>query len=752
MKIENQENDLRHYLNILLKRKWIIITIFAVMVLSAFIQARRVIPMYRGTSRIVIDQKNPNLVSIKEVMAVDPGSRYYLGTQLQIIKSRSVAEEVIRRLDLKNNPKFFPKPRTDLLSVLTRWYGSTIRSIKSWAISLVRTRPSGGGKKAGLGKDDIPPGLVNAVIGRIHVKPIEGTRLVDVHFTAPDPELAARIANEVVKAYIDLNLEIKLKTTKEAVQWLSDRVEEERKKVERAEVALLSYRDNKGILTDFSSNAESIAAQELAQIKGQVVAAESQRVGMETRYQQALALESNPDMLDSIPEIMDNDLVREVKKMEVKLYNRMSELSKKYGRNHPQMVAIQSELDELKNRMKEETTRIINSLRNDYKLAVAREQSLKRLLDQQKNRILDLNKKAIQYRVLQRQAESSKHMYDLLIRRLKETTLSEEMRTGNIRVIDRAQIHAYPVNIFTRQKVRNAMVLGLILGIGLAFLLEFLDNTIKIPEEIKKYFDIPYLGPVPIYEPEETAENEYQELITLHSPKSTASESFRGLRTNIIFSSADADPQVLLITSAGPSEGKTSCAANLAVTMAQAGSRTIVIDCDMRRPRLHTVFSAERETGISTLLVGASEMGDSIIRTRVENLDIMPSGPIPPNPSEILGSNKMQAIIDDLRKTYKRIIIDTPPITAVTDAAVLSRIVDGVIMVIRAADTPRQIVENGVAKLKGVNAHILGAVLNVVDTGKDSYYYYHHYYYYYGEDHKRTKKSRRKKKKKSDTY
>jgi capsular exopolysaccharide synthesis family protein len=290
------------------------------------------------------------------------------------------------------------------------------------------------------------------------------------------------------------------------------------------------------------------------------------------------------------------------------------------------------------------------------------------------------------------------------------------------------------------------MVLGLVLGIGLALLLEYLDNTIKFPDEIKSRIGIPYLGPVPAFDVEKDIDNIPGDLITVHSPKSTTSESFRGIRTGILFSSADTDPQVILVTSAGPSEGKTLCASNLAVTMAQAGARVVILDCDMRRPRVHNVFRVSRDTGISNILVGNSEIEEVVISGLVENLSIIPCGPIPPNPSEILGSKKMISFLEILRKTYNRIIIDTPPITAVTDSAVIAQHVDGVIVVIRAGETPRQIVENGVGKLKSVNAHILGAVLNGIDTGRDSYYYYHQYYYYYGTDGEKRKKKRRKKK------
>ena len=742
---KEEEIDLRDYWRVLMKRRWTIISFFTIMFLTVAIFTFTATPIYEATSRIVIEKENPNLVSIQEVMAVDATGSDYYQTQYKIIESRSIAREVIRRLDLEHSREFFPEPKDGIVTNMKQWIGNTLSTWIKWMTSLLKsddTFESVPGKM-----DDLSPDseLVSAFIGRIDVKPIRNSRLVDIGVEAKNPVLAARMANELVRTYIDQGLETKLQATKDAVRWLSERIDEERRKVEDAEGALLRYKEAQGIITDFSSDAEAITAQKLAQLNAQVVEAEAQRVEAETRYQQAIALDNNTDMLDSIPEVLSNELIREINKMEVGLYNRMSELSKKYGRNHPQMVAIQSELDDITQRKAREIQRVVNSLRNEYKLALAREESLKNALARQKTESLDMNKKAIQYKVLRRQAESTRNMYELLVKRFKETSLTEEMKTGNIRIVDRAEVPRSPVKPRKKLNLLLAMVVGLTMGIGLAFFLEYLDNTIKLPDEIKEYLKIPYLGPVPAFALEGSQDGIPPDLIAAHSPKSTASESFRGIRTGILFSSADTAPQVILVTSAGPAEGKTICAANLAVTMAQAGSRVALIDGDMRRPRVHKIFEKERNTGLSSFLVGSGELKDGVIPSGIENLDIIPCGPIPPNPSEILGSKKMELLIETLRKTYTRIVIDSPPITAVTDALVLSKTVDGVVLVIRAGETHRQVVQNGLAQLNSVNAHILGALLNGVYTGKDSYYYYQYHYYYYGDDGQEKKKTQRKK-------
>jgi succinoglycan biosynthesis transport protein ExoP len=746
-----EQIDLRDYLGVIRKRKWTIITVFMVMVITVTIHAFTATPVYEAATRLIIDKENPNVVSIQEVMAVDASGTDYYQTQYKIIESRTVARDVIRRLNLQESLEFFPKPKDDLISNLKRSIRETVSFWKESITSLLKTEEI---PPEGLQTPDSDFNLVSAFIGRMDVRPIRNSRLVDVSFQAKDPVLATKIVNTLARAYIDQNLETRLSAIQDAVKWLHGRIDDERKRVEKAEQALLRYKERHSIVTDFSSDVENITAQKLAELNTQVVEIESNRVEAETRYKQATALMGTPDMLDSIPEVLNNELIRQIKTMEVELYKRMSELSKKYGLKHPQMVAIESELKTLQKRKAQEVNRVVNSLKNEFMVTLAKEQSLKAALGKQKKESLDLNQKAVQYGVLQREAQSARQMYELLIKRFKETSLTEDMKTGNIRIIDPAEVPKVPVKPKKRLNILLAIIVGLVTGTGLAFFFEYLDNTIKIPEDIKRYLNVPYLGPVPAIalnrDGGKTHHDEKRpELVTLHSPKSTASEAYRGIRTGILFSSAESEPQVILVSSAGPQEGKTITSTNLAVTMAQSGNRVIMLDCDMRRPKMHKLMGLSRETGVSNVLVGGCEVKEAIARTSISNLDMIPCGPIPPNPSEILGSNRMTALLEILRKNYTRIIIDSPPITAVTDAVVLAKLVDGVVLVVRAGNTPREIVKNGLGQLQSVNSHVLGVVLNGVDMGRDSYYYYQYYYYYYGEDGDKKKKARRKKRTKN---
>jgi len=756
---QHDQVDLRDYLRVILKRRWTIMTVFAVILITVAVHSYTATPVYKATTRLVIEKENPNVVSIEEVMSVDSSGTDYYQTQYKIIESRAVARAVIERLHLKDSPEFFPEPKDDIISNLKRSIRETIQSWKDSIKSLLKIATDETLESSEAYDPDSK--LVSDFINRIEVSPIRNSRLLDLSFEAKNPVLATRIANTLARAYIDQNLELKLKAVQDAVKWLHQRIEVERKKVEEAEQALLRYKEKHGIITDFTSETEHVTAQKLAQLNAQVVDAESTRVEAETRYRQALSLKGSPDMLGSIPEVLQNELIREIKKMEVDLFKRMSELSKKYGKQHPQMVAIEAELKTLEKRKNQEINRVINSLKSAYQVALAKEESLKRALAEQKKESLDLNQKAIQYTVLNREVQSARDMYDLLIKRFKETTLTEDMRTGNIRVIDRAEVPRIPVKPKKRLNLLLAVIVGLVAGIGLAFFFEYLDNTIKIPEDLKQYLKIPYLGPTPLIEAKGKARNNGSmspELVCLHAPKSTASESYRGIRTNILFSSAGAAPQVILLTSPGPREGKTLTTSNLAIAMAQSGSRVLLIDCDLRRPKIHSLFGVTRDRGITNLLVGSDGFERTVVHSEIPHLDLVLSGPLPPNPSEMLGSTRMADLLKELRKRYDRILIDSPPITAVTDAIILSKSVDGVVLVIRAGDTVREVAKNGLNQLQAVGARILGGVLNAVDIGKDKYYYYYYYqyyHYYYGDDgdKKRSRRAKRKKKRaKSDSY
>jgi capsular exopolysaccharide synthesis family protein len=737
---EEAQIDIRHYLRVIHKRRWVVVAAFVIVVLTVAINDFTQVPMYRADARMIIEKSNPNVISIQEVMNVDTWDPDYKETQYNIIKSRAVARTVIGKLNLAENEEFKFKPRGGFIARVRGSITNTLRSIKSGIVGLMKREEKKPVPGLAFDEEDTrsDSGLVSSFVGRIAVTPVPDSRLVDIGFTAYNPQMAVGIINSLAQAYIDHNLDLRLGAIKDAMAWMNERIEEERVKVEAAERKLQEYREREGIVTEFSGEVETVTAQKLAQLNNQVVAAESARVEAETRYVQAVQMHENPLVLDSIPEVLKNEIIQSIKKTEVDLYKRISEYSKKYGSEHPRMKAAQSELKALQERKSAEVKRIIESLKNEYQVALARESSLIAALEKQKGESLALNKKAIEYGVLKREAEGARELYDLLIRRFKETSVTEDIDTGNIRIIDRAE-YAFKTYPNSQRNFKLAIVMGLMLGLGLAFFIEYLDNTIKSPEEVEHYLKVPLMGVVLDHEIKggrrDSDQNKLEELVTISDPTSAVSESYRGIRTRILFSTTEAPPKSVLVVSAMEGEGKTVSSANLAVIMARTGSRVLLLDCDMRKPRLNTIFGCKRERGVSNLLVGECTIEDAVRRTDVQNLDMIPCGELPPNPSELLGSRAMQELLATLAYDYDRIIIDSPPVTAVTDAVVLSKAVDGVVVVVQAGRTERVIIRRAIEQMQSVNAHVFGVILNRLDASLTKYYHLYSYFYrYYGED------------------
>ena len=725
-----EEIHLRDYLRVLAKRKWLATAVLILIFGSTALFTFTTDPVYEAVTRIVIEKENPNVVSIEEVFAMDAADSDYSQTQFEILQSRTVARKVIERLNLGSSEEFNPQPKDDVVSVMKHTVRDAIGMVRLFVNTLLTPREQL--EKTLSVESDAR--LVDNFLGRLTIDPVRNSRVVNIRFKAKDPALATRVANAVAQVYIELGLETKLLAVQDAVSWLAKRIQEERIKVEEAQMRFQKYKEENSIITNFSSDTEQVTQQKLAELNSKVIEAEAARVEAETRFNQTRGITS--DSLDSVAEILASPVIQSIKASEMTVQNSLAELSKKYGSNHPQIIAIKAELTELRKRRAAEAQKIVQSLKNNYELALAKERSLKDALRSQEQGALSLSKKSIQYGVLQREAESAKEVYDLLVRRFKETTLTEDMKTVNVRVVDKAEVPSNPVQPKKSMNMLLALVLGITAGAGLAFFAEYLDNSLKTPDDVARFLKMPYLGMIPAVEGIES--NSRGEVFVHREPKSIASESIRGLRSNLLFSKADHMPQVILMTSAVPKEGKTFVAVNLASAMAQAGCKTLFIGSDMRRPRSHKILGVANEAGLSSILSGVSGTEAVIRNTDIPNLDIITAGPVPPNPSELLGSKRMPELIGTLRERYEHIVIDTPPSTAVTDAAIMAQHVDGVVVITKAFATPKELVRSAIEGLQKINAKIFGVVLNSVDMSKEgSYYYQYAYYYYYGEDGKK---------------
>jgi polysaccharide biosynthesis transport protein len=665
---------------------------------------------------MLIENEHPNVVSFKEVIEQEKATNDYYQTQYRILQSRLLARRTLDQLklwDAFDASKAAPKASI----------GNAMRSSVSAALQLFRSatpeEPRAPEETAAQSR------IINAFLANLTVSPVRNSRLVDIAYESPNPDLAAQVANGLAAAYIELNLEFKFTASKEASDWLGQRLGEQRKVVEASESALQRYREENDALS--LEERQNIVVQKLADLNAAVTRAKTERIQKESTYQQIRALQNDRAALDTMPAIMANQFVQQQKTELAELQRQYAQMSEKLGQRHPDIVKTKSAIAAAETRLQGEIAKVVVSLKNDYETAMSQEQNLMRALDQQKRDALALNRKSIDYGALQREASSNRQIFESLMQRTKETGISGELKTSNIRVIDRAETPQAPATPNTRLNLMVALFGGGVFAIGLAFLFEYVDNRIKSPAEIKSVLGLPFLGMVP-----KLPENSEGAPLLDRGVTPNFAEAIRTVRTNVLFSSTTSGGQSLVITSSGPGEGKTVVSSNLAMALAQTGQRVVLIDADMRRPRIHEVFNDRQEPGLSNVLVGDVKIADALRPTSCASLWVLPAGRIPPNPAELLGSTRFADFVATMKEHFAWVVIDSPPIMAVTDAAVAAHLANGVLFVVGSEMTSASVAQTAVEQLTAANGRIIGAVLNRVDLVRNSYYYSQYYRREYG--------------------
>lgn len=724
---QEEEIHLRDYFHILLRRKWTAIAFFLIVVTTVTIATFLKTPVYRSTVTVKIDKENPNVLKFKDIYEVERLDDDYYQTQYKVLKSRNLAKRVVRSLKLDQNAEWADS-------------GGLAKRAVAKQPEEVAAKPV---------EEEVNSALIDRFLDRVTVEPLQKSRLVKVSFDSTSPALSAQVTNTIAKTFIDFNIESKFDATQQAREWLEKQLTDMKAKVERAEEQLNKYAADKGIVfvgsrsstSTKDSEGENIITKKLSELSTQLTQATSDRIAKEALYRETLQGEP-----EASPLVLSNPLIQTLKKDAASMEAEYSQLSKVYKPDYPKMQRLKEQMNQIKARLDSETRTIVSGIKKDYEAAVKRESYLKTTLDKYKSEALDFNEKMVQYQILQREAETNRELYNGLLQRLKETGVSASLTASNIQVLDRAEIPRSPFKPRTSLNILIAVITGLFGGIGLAFFVEYLDNTIKTPDDIEREVALPSLGIVPSF----GGEAGMSRMITFEDKKSPLSEAYRSIGTYIQFSSAARPPKTLLVTSARQGEGKTTTALNTAISLAHSYGRGILIDTDMRKPQLHKLFGLDNAKGLSSFLAGHIEIDQGLIqKTDIPDLDVIPSGVIPPNPSELLSSYRMKDLIHGLFSLYSFVVMDSPPLLGLSDSLVLSTLTDGVILVVRAGDTPKDSVQQGKKLLRGVNAKILGVVLNGIresDMKYGSYSYYYTYYYTdegYGLD-KGKKRSSRK--------
>jgi capsular exopolysaccharide synthesis family protein len=708
----NTDVHLLDYVKILYKRRRLALTALVIIFLSSAIYTFTQTPIYQAKTEILIEKENSNVVTFKEVLEQNQIADDYYQTQYKILQSRALAKRTIDALQLWDDPQFNPPPTNSL----------SLSKIVAMPISLVASWIKGPREHEAPLPDEtkVQSAKIDRFLGSLDVAPVKNSRLVDVTYTSEHPELAARVANALAKAYIDQNLEFKFLSTKEATDWLAQRLAEQRKQVEASEQAVQRYREQ----TDSVSleDKQNIVMQKLSELNAAVTRAKTLRIEKEAAYNQIRSLQSDRVALDTFPAILSNSFIQQQRSSLAELQRQQVQLSEKLGPNHPDMVKLRVAIESAEAKIQGEISNVVRAMGNDYQQAVAQEQSLMKALEQQKNEALQLNRKGIEYGVLARDAASNRQIFDSLMQRTKETGISGELKTSNIRVVDAAETPRAPISPRTRLNLLIGLFGGATVAVGLAFFFEYVDNRIKSPDELRQHLGLAFLGMVPAVFDKKAV----NPLINNGVPTNFL-ESFRAIRTNVLFSTPESGSRCIVVTSTGPGEGKTLVASNLALALAQAGQRVLLIDADMRKPRVHEVFDRPQEPGLSNVLVGNAKASEAVHTAGAPGLWVMPAGVNPPNPAELLGSKRFKDFVGSLVHHFDWVMIDTPPVMAVTDASVVAHLAHGVLFIVGAEMTSRHASQRALDQLEQARAKFLGAVLNRVDLQHNGYYYSQYY-------------------------
>jgi len=702
-------------LAVVFKHLRLIGAVFAVVVSIAMLESYSQTPLFQAQARIVIQDERSSAVgglgAAEAAYWQDPEP--YFNTQYRILQSRGLARRVL---------KILPPPPEAQPSTIARAVSLPRQMLNRW-----RSKPT---SEAEAAKHDVTAdetaaesASIGAFLGGLQIVPVKGTRLVEVAYSSPNAEYAARAANIVAQEYVQQNLDLKLLNTTTTVDWLKDEIEKQRNKVEAAERAIANYQEGQNAMS--LDDRQNIVVANLNSLNDSVTKAKTVRLQKESLYRQLAGMKADSEGVDAFPLIAQNPTLQEIKQQMAAMNTEKARLLQSRRENHPDVQKLNLQLENANVRLRAETGRVLESIANDYRAAVAEEKSLAGSLEQQKRQTLDLGRKGIKYKILEREAEGERNVYNSLMQQHKELSVVRNSRANNIQLMDAAEVPGGP---FTPNHGRDwlmALVMALALGVAFAYTVEYLDDTVKIPDDLTRRLKLPLLGLVPAVSGGKVP------VLTNPVPHDFG-EAFRSLRTSLVFTSGTDGKRIIAVTSTQPLEGKTTTACNLAVALALGGSRVMLIDADMRRPGLHRTMGLQNEIGLSHVLTGQARVREAVQRTTEPNLYIMSAGRTPPNPSELLSSSRMQNLIANLQAgPFDWVIIDTPPVLAVTDAVIIAPYVSGLVFVVGAEMTRRSHVERAIAIIQSGKPNIIGAVLNRVDLNRNKYYYSRYYGYHY---------------------
>jgi len=740
---EAREINLRDYWERIWRRRGTVLAVtLGVFVLGAFwtfIQR----PVYTAKSQLLIE-KEPNILSFDQVLQIEAMRDDFYQTQYKLLSGRGLADSVIERLKLYENPEFVGKPEKRKMPV-----DPTDHAFRE--------------------------GLIDGFLRRLSVRPVRLTRLVDVAFAARDPKLAADCVNDLAAAFIDLNIDMKYAATEQATTFLSGQIKELQSEIEQKGKQLQGFEAQANIVA--LSDTETTVIDRLGQLNQALTDVQIERLRKEAIWNGLKNI--GPDY---VPEAINNLLIQRLREEYVRLKREYQKMEERYQPDYPELQRTKVEMESARKSLDDETQNLVKGAYSEYQTALGKERSLEAEFNQQKDEAFKMNSSAVLYNGLKVEIQNKKTLLDSLLRRESETGVEARLkglRTSNIRVVDRARVPVRPSSPNKKRNLILALLLGLGGGVGLAFLFDFLDNSVKTSEDVERYAGLPTLGVVPKFSLEGANKSYYYgrrlkgrkapalleagaaaetaaapaegaatsepfvaaveasehpgtiELVPHFFPNSRLAESYRSIRTALLLSSADNPVKTVAVTSAMPGEGKTVSAANLAVTLAQSGKTVLVVDADLRRPRQHRIFGVKNTFGLTTYLTDSVPVKDVIKSTDIPNLFLVNAGPVPPNPAELLGSDKMSRFIKMMSEEADFVIFDLPPMLEISDALVLGAKVDGMVLVVHGDKTSREALKKARERLDLLKVRTLGVIINNVTVPSHGAYYKDYYHRYH---------------------
>ncbi len=728
------------YWHMLRKRRWTVLSIFFLVLTLVLIGTLKQKPVYRAKALLEIEKENPHLLSVQELFELDTVSDSYLETQYRVLRSDTLAQRVIQPLALYDVPEFNPKAGENPDSQKPAPPQSSIPAVSSPA------------------KD---PAVMQPVLARfrdrLSVEPIKLSRLVEISFESHDPLLAARVVNTLAAEHIEQSLEVRWEATQKASQWLSQQLQEIKGRLEQSENDLQTYAQRNGLLflENDKNSPENIVNDRLRQLQEELTRAQAARYEKESLHRLVEAGD-----YASLPGAADSKLVQDLTIRLADLQREMALLATNFTPQYPRIKQLQNQIGEIDSILSRERTRVAQRISNEYFAAVKREALVREAFQQQERQANFVAGRAVQYNILRREVETNQQLYQGLLQRLKEAGVSAGLKASNIRVVDPAEPPRKPARPNLLLNMAMAAVLGLGLGVGAAFFQEYLDNSLKSPEDVERFLGLPALALIPAVEslngrqhhlpghatpwslpsasgdarPSLAAPAWYR-IDTNSKQNSSLAEAFRSLRTSVLLSSADRPPRTLLVSSSQPGEGKTTISVNLSISLAQLGQRVLLIDGDMRRPCVRKALDLPNGLGVVSFLTGQQDWRAAVCPAGVPYLDALVCGPLPPNPAELLSCDRMRTLLREASQEYQFVLVDSPPLLNVADSRILASLVDGVVLVVRGGTTPRELAIRAHAYARDVGAHMIGVVLNNLDLRKGDDYYYRYYHYdYYGSE------------------